>query len=35
MVVAQELIHTLDKKKGKVGFMLIKVDLVKAYDCLE
>lgn len=35
VVVAQELIHSLDKKKGKVGFMAIKVDLVKAYDWLE
>ena len=35
VVVAQELIHSLDKKKGRVGFMAIKVDLVKAYDCLE
>ena len=35
MVVAQELIHSLDKLKGKVGFMAIKVDLVKAYDRLK
>ena len=35
VVIAQELIHTLDKKKGKVGFMVIKVDLAKAYDRLE
>ena len=35
IVVAQELIHSLDKKKGKVGLMAIKVDLVKAYDRLE
>ena len=35
VVVAQELIHSLDKLKGKVGFMAIKVDLVKAYDRLE
>ena len=35
VVVAQELIHSLDKKKGRVGFMAIKVDLVKAYDHLE
>ena len=25
----------LDNKKGKVGFMAIKIDLAKAYDCLE
>ena len=35
VVVAQELIHSLDKLKGKMGFMAIKVDLVKAYDRLE
>lgn len=35
VVVAQELVHTLDKKKGTVGFMAIKVDLAKAYDRLE
>ena len=35
VVIAQELLHSLDTKKGKVGFMAIKVDLAKAYDCLE
>ena len=35
VVVAQELIHSLDKNMGRVGFMAIKVDLVKAYDRLE
>lgn len=35
VVVAQELIHTLDRKKGKMRFMVIKVDLAKAYDRLE
>lgn len=37
VVIAQELLHSLDtkKKKGKVGFMAIKVDLAKAYDRLE
>lgn len=35
VVVAQELIHTLDGKKGKIRFMAIKVDLAKAYDRLE
>ena len=34
-VIAQELIHSLDNKRGKVGFMAIKVDLAKAYDRLE
>ena len=34
-VITQELIHSLDNKKGKVGFMAIKVHLAKAYDRLE
>ena len=29
------IVHTLSKKKGKVGFMAIKVDLEKAYDNME
>ena len=35
VVITQELIHSLDNKKGKKGFMAIKVDLAKTYDCLE
>ena len=35
IIIAQELIHSLDKKKGKGGFMTIKVDLAKAYDRIE
>ena len=31
----QEIIHTLSKKKGRVGYMAIKIDLEKAYDKLE
>ena len=34
-IIVQEIVHTLSKKKGKVGFMAIKVDLEKAYDKLE
>ena len=34
-IVIQELIHTISKKKGKVGLMAVKVDLEKAYDKLE
>lgn len=34
-IIAQELIHSLDHKRGKVSLMAIKVDLAKAYDCLE
>ena len=35
MIIAQELIHTVTLKKGKMGFMAIKIDLEKAYDRLE
>ena len=32
MIIAQELIHTMSLKKGKAGYMAIKIDLEKAYD---
>ena len=35
MIIAQEIIHTMTLKKGKTGFMVIKIDLEKAYDRLE
>lgn len=34
-IVVQELIHTIINKKGKVGYMAIRVDLEKAYEKLE
>ena len=34
-IIAQEVIHSLGKKKGKVGYMALKIDLEKAYDKLE
>ncbi|KAL0007229.1 hypothetical protein SO802_008731 [Lithocarpus litseifolius] len=34
-IIVQELIHSISKKKGKVGYMAIKLDLEKAYDKLE
>ncbi|XP_039002736.1 uncharacterized protein LOC120129249 [Hibiscus syriacus] len=35
VIIAQEVIHSMRLKKGKVGFMAIKIDLEKAYDRLE
>ena len=35
MIIAQEIIHTMTLKKGKMGFMAIKIDLEKAYNRLE
>ena len=34
-IIVQELIHTISRAKGKEGYMVIKVDLEKAYDKLE
>lgn len=34
VVMAQEIIHSMRRKRGKTGFMAIKVDLEKAYDRL-
>ena len=35
IIIAQEQIHSIDNKRGKEGYMAIKVDLEKAYDRLE
>ena len=35
MLIAQELIYTMDKMKGREVYMAVKVDLEKAYDRLE
>ena len=35
VLIAQELLYSLDHKKGKVGYMAVKLDLEKAYDRLE
>ena len=35
IIIAQELIQSINKKKGKIWYMVIKVDLEKAYDRLE
>ncbi|CAA0806287.1 Unknown protein, partial [Striga hermonthica] len=34
IVIAQELIHTMRNLSGKKGYMVVKVDLEKAYDYL-
>lgn len=34
VIIAQEAIHSMVNKKGKKGWMAIKVDLEKAYDRL-
>lgn len=34
IVVAQEMVHSMNKMRGKTGFFAIKVDLAKAYDRL-
>lgn len=35
VIIAQEIIHTISRKKGKVGYMVIKIDLERDYDRLE
>ena len=35
IIIAQEIIHSLQKKKGRTGYMTLKIDLEKAYDKLE
>jgi len=35
VVIVQELIHSISRRKGTVGYMAIKIDLEKAYDKLE
>ncbi|XP_050229329.1 uncharacterized protein LOC126678474 [Mercurialis annua] len=32
IILAQEALHTMRKKKGRKGYMVIKLDLEKAYD---
>ena len=35
VIIVQEIIHTIGRKKGRVGYMALKIDLEKAYDKLE
>ena len=34
IIITQEVVHSMKRKKGKKGFMVVKVDLEKAYDML-
>ena len=35
IIIAQEIIHGLGKKKRRTGYMALKIDLEKSYDKLE
>lgn len=35
VIIAQEVLHTMSGKKGRMGSMTIKIDLEKAYDMLK
>ena len=35
VIIVQEIIHSMSKKRGRSGYMTIKIDLEKAYDRME
>ena len=35
IIILREIIHTINRSKAKTGFMIIKLDLEKAYDSIE
>ena len=34
-IIVQEIIHSMEKTKGRGGYMALKIDLEKVYDKLE
>lgn len=34
-ILAQEVVHKVKQHKGHNGLMILKLDIMKAYDCLE
>lgn len=34
VILAQEALHSMRRKKGKMGYFAGKLDLEKAYDCI-
>jgi len=34
IIIAQDMLHTMRRKQGQVGYMAVKIDLEKAYDRL-
>lgn len=35
IIITQEIIHSLQHKRGKTSYMIVKIDLEKAYDKIE
>lgn len=35
VVIAHEMVHTMKQKKGRSGYMGLKLDMSKAFDSLE
>lgn len=35
IIITQEMLHSLRRRKGKKGSMVVKIDLEKAYDCID
>ena len=35
MIITQKILHSMERKKGRVGVMALKIDLEKAFDRLE